>query len=330
MIKGGLVPGVNKRRLGDGESVGHARAPVKRQLRKIRSGQRVYLTSPDDRFAYGLQCVAVLRPVWDNDLMVFCLCIIARRLRSFALAIAACLLSTAALAQGGPPLLTDDPGTPGNQNWEINIGITDSGTHGRHTLETPILDLNYGAGDRVQLKFEVPWLVETGKGPTYSEAGSSLTGVKYRFFDQEKMHLDVATYPQLRLSSPGPGRIDEDNIEFLLPLEIVRTQGKVQLNWEAGYNFRQHGLDEWLFGFAVAYNGPGKWQWLAELHSVALRDFSDREFVFQAGFRRELSPHYSILFAAGRGLPASSDRQPDITGYVGLQLRLGKHVQDTP
>jgi hypothetical protein len=26
-----------------------------------------------------------------------------------------------ARAQGGPPYLTNDPGTPGNANWEINI-----------------------------------------------------------------------------------------------------------------------------------------------------------------------------------------------------------------
>ena len=26
-------------------------------------------------------------------------------------------------AQGGPPLVTDDPGTPGNGNWEINAAI---------------------------------------------------------------------------------------------------------------------------------------------------------------------------------------------------------------
>ena len=238
-----------------------------------------------------------------------------------------CLLATYAQAQGGPPLLTDDPGTPGNQNWEINLGMTDTDVHGRHTAEVPLLDFNYGAGDHVQLKFEVPWLLQAGNGPTHTEAGGSLTGVKYRFFDQEKRGLDVSTYPQLRLDSPGPARIEGRGVEFLLPIEIVRTQGKMEFDGEAGYNFRQHGLDEWVLGFAVGYQGPKKWEWLAELHTVATRDFSDREFVFQGGFRRELSEHYSVLFAIGRGLPGSTDRQPDVTGYLGLQLRFGKHVQ---
>lgn len=27
------------------------------------------------------------------------------------------------LMQGGPPLITDDPDTPGNRHWEINLGF---------------------------------------------------------------------------------------------------------------------------------------------------------------------------------------------------------------
>jgi hypothetical protein len=27
-------------------------------------------------------------------------------------------------AQAGPPFLTNDAGTPGNANWEINVGAT--------------------------------------------------------------------------------------------------------------------------------------------------------------------------------------------------------------
>ena len=45
-------------------------------------------------------------------------------LRKFALLLVALLaaFSLPALAQGGPPYYTNDPGTPGNFNWEINLG----------------------------------------------------------------------------------------------------------------------------------------------------------------------------------------------------------------
>jgi len=33
----------------------------------------------------------------------------------------------AAHSQGGPPFITDDPGTPGNRHWEINLGWSSTG-----------------------------------------------------------------------------------------------------------------------------------------------------------------------------------------------------------
>ncbi len=68
------------------------------------------------------------------------------------------LSTRAVLAQGGPPLITDDPGTPGDGNWEINIAFTAEKRKTVRSYENPILDINYGLGDRIQLKYEVPWL----------------------------------------------------------------------------------------------------------------------------------------------------------------------------
>ena len=35
------------------------------------------------------------------------------------------------LAQGGPPLVTDDPETPGDGHWEVNLAATGDHTSGR-------------------------------------------------------------------------------------------------------------------------------------------------------------------------------------------------------
>jgi hypothetical protein len=44
--------------------------------------------------------------------------------RTFALLLLVTLAALAprTAAQGGPPYYTNDPGTPGNLNWEINLG----------------------------------------------------------------------------------------------------------------------------------------------------------------------------------------------------------------
>ncbi len=69
------------------------------------------------------------------------------------------LTARSVLAQGGPPLITDDPGTPGDGNWEINLAFSAEKRRAERSYESPLLDINYGLGDRIQLKYEVPWLV---------------------------------------------------------------------------------------------------------------------------------------------------------------------------
>src|ERR1700677_4808860 len=87
-------------------------------------------------------------------------------------------------AQGGPPFITDDPGTPGNRRWEINLGWTDQRTPGSTEFGLPLLDANYGLGDRIELTYESPWAIlrESGE-PTRAGAGDSLFGFKWRYYD---------------------------------------------------------------------------------------------------------------------------------------------------
>jgi hypothetical protein len=43
------------------------------------------------------------------------------------------------LAQGGPPMITDDPGTPGNGHFEINIAATLAQWPHQQSWELPAL-----------------------------------------------------------------------------------------------------------------------------------------------------------------------------------------------
>jgi len=69
-----------------------------------------------------------------------------------------------ARAQGGPPFLTNDPGTPGNGNWEINIASMQTLERGVASYQLPQIDLNFGLGERVQLTYEIPYLLQTRQG----------------------------------------------------------------------------------------------------------------------------------------------------------------------
>ena len=78
-----------------------------------------------------------------------------------------------ARAQGGPPLITDDPDTPGPGYWEINVSAFVEKNRRERRLETPRLDINYGLGPRIQLKLELPWLRVRDTAPAVAELSSS-------------------------------------------------------------------------------------------------------------------------------------------------------------
>src|SRR5712691_3274063 len=88
-------------------------------------------------------------------------------------------------AQGGPPFRSDDPDTPGNRHWEINTGFVGERTPVAGSYEVPNIDINYGLGHRIQLKYEVPLgIQETRDSPGHviSGLGNSLLGVKWRLY----------------------------------------------------------------------------------------------------------------------------------------------------
>ena len=145
------------------------------------------------------------------------------------LAVLAALLQTLpARAQGGPPFLTTDPGTPGNGNWEINVGAT--ATRAADTsYQLPQLDVNFGLGERLQLSAEIPYVLQTVPGtPQQQGWGNALLGAKWRFLDQGGDGWQLAMFPQLETSGSALARRNGfavDGPRLLLPLEVARTPG---------------------------------------------------------------------------------------------------------
>ena len=107
---------------------------------------------------------------------------ILRALSTFLLLLAACTLAS---AQGGPPLLTDDPGTAEYKHWEINLAVLPEIRQDSRNFELPLADFNYGATDHTQLKFEIPLLAQWSDAGSHAELGDGNFGVKWRFVDQK-------------------------------------------------------------------------------------------------------------------------------------------------
>jgi len=89
------------------------------------------------------------------------------------------LAASFAIAQGGPPYYTTDPGTPGNLNWEINFGYMPFLYSDQSVSCVPDVDINFSVGDRIQLTYENAWLrVKDSSSPAKFGLGQSNPGVK--------------------------------------------------------------------------------------------------------------------------------------------------------
>src|SRR5262245_10094278 len=98
----------------------------------------------------------------------------------------------AARAQGGPPLETDDPGTPGPAHIELNVSAEAEREAGGTVYDAPRLDANLGVGTRLQLKLEVPWRVATTSAkPTQTGVGNVVLGIKWRFAEEKSLAVST-------------------------------------------------------------------------------------------------------------------------------------------
>jgi len=245
------------------------------------------------------------------------------RVLPFLSALLVLLFGGVARAQGGPPLLTDDPGTPGNGNWEINVGLTADSRPDMKLFQTPILDMNYGAGDRVQLKVQIPWIVEsTNPGATTSGLGNTLIGVKWRFYQDEVHGLEISTYPQGELGTPsypnGVGLVDRGP-GLILPIELTKKIGPLELNLEEGYIWERNAGSGWLSGLALGHQATRKLELLGEVYSIGIAG-GDNDETFDFGGRYALRPSLVLLFTGGRSFLGTSSGQSQAVAYFGLQF----------
>lgn len=224
----------------------------------------------------------------------------------------------------GPPLITDDPDTPGDGNWEINLAFTLEQTCDERIYEAPLIDINYGVGERTQLKFEVPWVVLDDRNNGAKDGlGNSEVGVKYRFLDEDRHGLSVSIYPQLEFNNPTSsderGLVDP-GVHFKLPVQLARQVGSINLYAEVGYELVEADEDEWLYGIAVGYPVNDRLELLAEVAGSADRNFDDDELVFNLGATIGINDNLNLLLSAGRSFRESSSGEPELLGYFGLQF----------
>ena len=109
-------------------------------------------------------------------------------------------------------------------------------------------------------------------------------------------------------------------MQFLLPVEMARRVGWVDVNGELGYQFREHARDEVLCGLAFGHAVRNRLEVLGEIHGTAQRNVGDDELLFDVDGRWRLNHNLVPLFTLGRlvqGVPGDASR---FFGYLGMQF----------
>jgi hypothetical protein len=236
------------------------------------------------------------------------------------------LLSVGAFAQGGPPYYTNDPGTPGHLNWEINLGYMPFLYSNQSVSHTPDVDINFGVGERIQLTYENAWLrVHNPGSKTEFGLGQSNPGVKWRFYDAGESGLSVSVFPQFFLNNPNDAvrrGITSPSQSFLLPFEFSKKFGPVDVDYEIGYQAVHKGPDGWITGLVLGHEFTKKFELDMELYSQNTFHPSQYQPTIDFGGRYKIHSPVILLFMAGRALEPSRSNQTYFLGYFGLQFLL--------
>ena len=278
---------------------------------------------------------------------------ITRTLRLLLLAFLAgtAVAPSLARAQGGPPFITDDPGTPGNKHWEINFGWEADHNPGNAYYETPDVDMNYDWGDRIQLKYELPMAVYTDpNNTTHAGLGESLLGIKWRPYEHHKagespsdenMDFSIGTYPQASINNPTSAvrrGIVENGPQYYLPMEMTAKLGWFNLNGEVGHWFGNQLIpSRWGRGLIAGHEFNDRLELYSEIYD--LQDANrigtvpkQRELTLDFGGRQSINRANTIrlLFMGGRSIQAVArqNSEPNWIAYLGVQFLLGPKEKD--
>ena len=244
-------------------------------------------------------------------------------MRRFAIGLSLACIGRVAFGQGGPPMITDDPGTPGNGKWENNFAIIFEHRPNETPIDLPDIDLNYGIGEHIQLTLQTaPVLLKRSDHGLIGGLGGTEAAVKWRFFDEATTGLDMSMFPRVIFnvshSSVRRGLAD-DGARFQIPFQAAKAFGRLHVDAEFGPRASTVGRSEWLYGIVCGFDLAKPTMLMAELHDESRMNFSHDVLTLNFGLRHEFTENYILIVSMGHEL-RSPDQPTALIGYFGMQF----------
>lgn len=245
--------------------------------------------------------------------------------------IVAAQILVVAIAAAGPPLITDDPETPDQNEWEINVSHQMAEFSSGFAMPCPWFDINYSVTDFDQAKIEVPVMYANSPdtGGNWG-MGDVVIGWKHRFGDEEEHKFLVSFFPQLILpTGDATNFLGAGQTLAFLPVQLGKhfQDDKLFVYGEIGYacTLGNPTGQFWKYGLAVVRQVNDKLDLMGEVGGFAFdRTGGDYTF-FNLGFKRGLSKDVALICSCGRGLGEYERGAPDLLAFVGLHIHLRGH-----
>jgi hypothetical protein len=237
---------------------------------------------------------------------------------AFVLAVA---VTSVGHAQGGAPLSTEDTNTTPKGAWEINLIGSYARMPGGTQIVAPDLDVNYGLGERVQVKAELPWVTVREDGAASKAGiGSATAGIKWRLAGEGGADRTLAVFPQytwtVRGSSAQRGIVPDGQLWFVPVIASMRV-GSVAVSADAG---RTWGADATGWAAGIVAGGPCRAPIECAAEIRQSRAGHLHATLLNAGLRWKIDDSVSLLAAIGHEFGTSDDRRR-LLSYFAVQLR---------
>jgi len=220
-------------------------------------------------------------------------------------------------------MITDDPGTPGNGHWENNIAVAFEHRPNETSWDFPVIDLNYGVGQHIQLTLQGgPVLLKRNGHGLIGGLGGTEAAVKWRFLDEEKSGFDASMFPRVLFnitqSSVRRG-LAEDGTRFQIPFQLAKTFGRFHADAEFGPLASTLGRSEWIYGIVGGVELAKTTMLMAELHGTSRMNFTRDVLTVNFGLRHQLTDARILIASIGHEL-RDPDQARSFIGYLGVQL----------
>lgn len=221
-------------------------------------------------------------------------------------------------------MITDDPGTPGNGKFEINLAVAFERRPDATSWDLPAIDLNYGLGERIQLTLQTaPVLLKRSDRGPIGGLGATEAALKWRFLDQESDGVSVSTFPRIifnMLQSSVRRELADDGTRVQLPVQVAKKFGVVDLDFEFGPLASTVGRGEWLYGVVGGIDVTKTTELMAEFHGTSRMSFARDILTVNVGIRQKLNERCIFIASLGHVIRTPDQDPLAFIGYFGVQL----------